>query len=174
LSKLLLSLVLVIMIVAVSYIQAVRRQEKVDNSFQLGKKVSQQEILKLESRADSLRTQLGNLNVVYGDSLLAIDKSRQRSADSLAELISTQEKSITELKKKVGAKPAVSKKSDNASKRHLELLACYKKRYESLPSDLTEYERKAAVSELRQETASKYSISLVEFNRIRNSYKVTY
>jgi len=138
LGKLLLSVVLLIMIVAVSYIQAVRSQAKVDTSFQLGRKSSQ-------------------------------------NVDSLINISSFQRQSVTDLKKKGPAvKTAVSRNTIDIDKRHRELLAYYKKRYDTLPSNLTEYERKVAISEIRQETASKYLITIAEFNRIRELHKLNF
>ncbi len=173
--KLLLSAVLLIMVVAVSYIQAVRRQTKVDNSFQLGKKSSQIEVLALQSAADSLRTRIGQQEVVHSESLLQRDKLFQQNVDSLAQIIGAQQQDIVEMKmKKAPTKPSVTQNTADADKRHRELLAFYKKRFDSLPLDLTEYERKVAVSEIRQETATKYTITLVEFNRIRDRHKLNY
>ena len=175
LGKLLLSFVLLILIVAVSYFQAVRRQAKVDNSFILGKKTNQKEILELQSATDSLTTKIGQQEVIHAESLFQIEKQVQRKTDSLAEIISSQQQSLLELKKKgTPVKLAVMQKSVDSEKKHKELLAYYKKRYESLPIDLSEYEHKVAVFEIRQETSQKYAISLTEFNRIREAYKINF
>jgi len=175
LGKLTLSIVLLILIVAVSYIQAVRRQTKVDNSFQLGIKASQKDVLELKSATDSIKTLMGDLEVKHGESLLVRDKIFQKNVDSLSKIITVQEKSIIELKKKGKTdKPSTSQNQIDFERRHRELLAYYKKRYEALPADLTECERKVAISEIRQETAGKYSITSSEFNRIRELYELTY
>jgi len=172
LGKLLLSFVLLLMIVAVSYFQAARRQSKIDNSFILGKKTSQKEILALQSATDSLTTKIGRQEVIHAESLFQREKQVQRNTDSLAEIISSQQQSITELKKKrTPVKSTVVQKSAESEKKHKELLSYYKKRYESLPTDLSEYELKVAVFEIRQETSQKFSITLTEFNRIREAYK---
>ncbi len=173
--KLLLAFVLLLMIVAVSYFQSERRQTKVDNSFVLGKKASQKEILALQSAADSLTTRIGEQEVIHAESLLQRDKEMSQHLDSLAAIISTQQQSLAEIKKKgTTGKATVAQKTTDSKKRHQELLAYYKKRFESLPGDLTEYERKVAVSEIRQETAQKFSITLTEFNRIREAYKLNF
>lgn len=173
--KLSLSVVLLLLIVAVSYIQAVRKQAKTDNSFQLGVKSSQKEVLELKSATDSIKTLMGELEVKHGESLLVRDKSYQKNVDSLANIITLREKSLTELKKKSqSSKPAATQSQTNSEKLHRGLLAYYKKRYESLPTDLTKFERKVAISEIRQETAGKYSLTTSEFNRIRELYKLTY
>ena len=173
--KAILAIVLLLMIVAVSYIQAVRRDAKVDNSFILGKRASEKEVLELKSAADSLKTKLGEQEVIHAESLLVRDKMLRRNQDSLANIIILQEKSISELKKKASSPVSqASKGAANSEKLHRELLAFYKKRFESLPNDLSEYERKVAVSEIRQETADKFSISLAEFNRIRETNKLNY
>ena len=163
------------MIVAVSYFQAVRRQHKVDNSFILGKKTSQKETLALKSAADSLTARIGQQEVVYAESLFQREKQMQRNTDSLAENISSQQQSITEFKKKgTRVKPAAPSKSAESDNKHKELLAFYKKRYESLRADLSEHELKVAVFEIREETSQKYFLTLTEFNRIREAYKINF
>jgi len=164
--KLLLALILLILIVAVSYIQAVMQQKKADNSFWLGRKSNQQEMLALQNEAESLKTRMGEQEILHAETLLQRDKMIHSNVDSLSKIIESQKNSITELKKKTEAA--------ESDQRHRELLTYYKKRFESLPTDLTEYERKIAISELRQETADKYAISLVEFNRLREKFKLNF
>lgn len=62
----------------------------------------------------------------------------------------------------------------NIDNHHWELLDFYKKRYESLPPNLGRVQRRMAISQIRQETAKRYSLTLTEFNRIREAYKVTF
>jgi len=168
-------MVLLIMVVAVSYIQAVLRQTKADNSFQLGRRSNQTEILALQSATDSLKTRLGRQEVIHAESLLQRDKLLQKNVDSLSGIIGAQEQTLIKIKKNAATvKPAAAQNPVDTEKRHRELLAYYTKKYESLPADLTEYERKIAISEIRLETAAKYSLSLAEFNRIRESQKFKY
>lgn len=168
--RIFIALVLLLTIIAVSYIKAVRQQEKVDRSFQLGQKASEREVLVAKSEVDSLITKLGKQEVAHAESLLSRDKFLQKNMDSLTQVIEAEEQKIENLQKKSTS----AQQSNSSENRHRELLAYYKKRYESLPGDLSEYERKVAVSEIRQETAKKYSISVAELNRLRERYKLNF
>lgn len=173
--KLLLSSVLLIMIVTVSYLQAVRRQAKVDNSFQLGVKSNQKDDLEQRSFTDSLETGMGEQEVVQDGNPLQHDKLFNKDSDSLTNIINMQNPPISELMKKeedIEVTDTVGKAGTERS--HLELLAYYKERYDSLPKDLSENKRNKAISEIRQETANKFSITIVELNRIRHLYKLNY
>ena len=171
--KALLAFVLLILVVAVSYIKAVRQEERVDSFFQLVKKTTQLEVLAIQSKADSLRTRLGQQEVGHSESVLVRNKLMQKNLDSLSGVIKDKSATITDLKKKT-AKSTSAQKSNDTQHRHRELLAFYKKRYQSLSRDLTDYELKVAVSEIRQETASKYLISLTELNRLREKYNFNF
>lgn len=122
----LLSLVLLILIVGASYLQAIIKQSKTDNSFRISKKVN----------PSQLATTQSNLN------------------------LHTETKAV--------------RSQSNIDIHHWELLAFYKKRYESLPSNLGRAQRRMAISQIRQETAEKYSLTLPEFNHIREAYQVTF
>ena len=128
--KAFLTVFLLVLVVSVSYIKAVRQQEKVDKSFQLNVKSTPQNNLEVDKEADSLK--------------------------------------ISPLKR------TSAQENDYSTKRQHELLAYYKKLYESLPQNLTDEEFKAAVSKIRQETAKKYSISVSELNRLREEHKVSF
>jgi hypothetical protein len=71
-------------------------------------------------------------------------------------------------------KTATATKSDATSQKHKEILAYYKQRYQGLPNDLSAYERRIALSEIRQESADKFKISVTELNNIRKAYKLSY
>ena len=45
---------------------------------------------------------------------------------------------------------------------------------EKITKDLSEYEHRIAVNEIREETAAKFSITVTELNKIRNKYKLSY
>ena len=171
--KALLAFILLIMVVVVSYIKAVRQEGKVERSFQLGKKSSQHEVIAVRSQADSLKTRLGQQELVHGESLWVRDKLMRKNLDSLSSVIKDQSAIIIDLKEKANKSTAAQKTSITET-RHRELLAFYKKKYKSLPRDLTDYELKVAVSEIRQETADKYSISISELNRLREKNNLNF
>jgi len=104
----------------------------------------------------SLQQYIGHQNVTLAESLTIQQKAYLKELDSMANMVDRKHAKITELNRKL--KQASKKKSTALSTRtksdkHQELLAYYKKRYESLPGDLTSYVRKVALTEIRQETA---------------------
>ena len=172
-----LAIVLLVLILAVSYFKAVRDRGKIDNSFESGRKSSEMKALALAGDVDSLRQYIGQQNVTLAESLTIQQKAYVRELDSVANVIDSKDVKISELNQKL--KMASVKKSGPLSvkpksDRHKELLAYYKKRFESLPGDLSNYERKVATSEIRQETARKYSISITDLNKIRVKNKIDY
>ena len=175
--KFLLAILLLILIAAVSYFKAVRDRDKSADSFESGRKSSEMKALALAGDIDSLKHYIGQQNVTLAESLTIQQKAYLKELDSLANLVDDKDFRITELNKKL--KQASKKKSSALSSKpksdkHQELLAYYKKQFESLPGDLTNYERKVALTEIRQETARKYSMSIADLNKIREKNNIDY
>ena len=175
--KFLLAILLLILIAAVSYFKAVRDRDKSADSCESCRKSSEMKALALAGDIDSLKHYIGQQNVTLAESLTIQQKAYLKELDSLAELVDDKDFRITELNKKL---KQTSKKKRSAlsskpkSDKHQQLLAYYKKRYESLPGDLTNYERKVALTEIRQETARKYSMSIADLNKIREKNNIDY
>lgn len=149
----LLSIFLLIMVVAVSYIKAVRQEEKVDRSFQLAQRTGQQEVhLSDKNQSDS----------IYKKEIRIIDAPTNKTPN-------LDDDNITSLKSKPLTQYSVKKEVYNR-----EILDFYNKQYRSLLNELTADELKTAVLKLRQETAQKYSISVSELNRLREKYKINF
>jgi len=55
-----------------------------------------------------------------------------------------------------------------------QILSYYKKRYRALPKDLSPYEKRVALAEIRDETAQKFSIPLSELDEIRTDNELDY
>ena len=175
--KFFLAIVLLVLIIAVSYLKAVRDRDKIDDSFESGRTSSEMKALALAGDIDSLQQYIGQQNVTLAESLTIQQKAYLKELDSMANIMDSKDVKITELNQKL--KEASKKKSAALSSRpksdkHKELLAYYKKRYESLPGDLTNYERKVALTEIRQETARKYSMSITDLNNIREKNNIHY
>lgn len=175
--KFFIAILLLVLILAVSYFKAVRDRGKSADSFESGRKSSEMKAMVLAGDIDSLKQYIGQQNVTLAESLTIQQKTYLRELDSMANLVDDKDFKITELNKKL--KQASKKKSSALSSRpksekHQELLAYYKKRYESLPGDLSNYERKVALTEIRQETARKYSMSITDLNKIREKNNIDY
>ena len=172
-----LAIVLLVLIAGVSYFKAVRDRDKADDSFESGRKSSEMKAMVLAADIDSLQQYIGQQNVTLAESLTIQQKAYLKELDSMANIVDSKDVKIFDLNKKL--KQASRKKSTALSSRpksdkHQELLAYYKNRYESLPGDLTSYERKVALTEIRQETARKYSMSITDLNKIREKNNIDY
>jgi len=116
--------------------------------------------------------------VAFADSLVKKDISYQSRIDSLEGVVDKQQKQISSLASKTTAKPAATISKTTSAKttlsKHEKILTYYKKRFTNLPKDLSDYEKRIAVKEIREETSLKFSISLQELKQIREKYKLTY
>ncbi|MEA1980558.1 MAG: hypothetical protein U9N54_06255, partial [candidate division Zixibacteria bacterium] len=64
--------------------------------------------------------------------------------------------------------------SNEINTKHQQILTYYKDRFKKLPADLSNYERRISLNEIKEETAQKFEISLVELKNIRAKYKLKY
>ena len=175
--KFTLAIVVLVLIFAASYFKAVRDRGKVDASFESGRKSSELKALTLAGDIDSLQQFIGQQNVTLAESLTIQQKAYLRELDSIANVVESKDVKIIELNqklKKASAAKSTSLSIKPKSDKHQELLEYYKKRFELLPGDLTTYERKVATTEIRQETARKYSISITDLNKIREKNNIDY
>ena len=175
--KFFLAIVLLVLIAAVSYSKAVRDRDKTVDSFESGRKSSEMKALTLAGDIDSLQQYIGQQNVILAESLTIQQKAYLKELDSMANIVDSKDFKINELNQKL---QQTSKERSRAlsskpkSDKHKELLAYYKKRFESLPGDLTNYERKVALTEIRQETVRKHSMSISDLNKIREKNNIDY
>jgi len=168
--KFFLAIVLLVLIIAVSYLKAVRDRDKTDDSFESGRKSSEMKALALAGDIDSLQQYIGQQNVTLAESLTIQQKAYLKELDSMANIVDSKDFKINELNqqlKQASKKKSTARSSKPEYDKHQELLAFYKKRFESLPGDLTNYERRVALTEIRQETVRKYSMSVTDLNKIR-------
>ena len=175
--KFFIAIVLLVLIAAVSYLKAVRDRDKADDSFESGRKSSEMKALALAGDIDSLQQYIGQQNVTLAESLTIQQKAYLKELDSMAYIVDSKDFKINELNQKLKQTSKEKSKalsSKPKSNKHQELLAYYKKQFESLPGDLTNYERRVALTEIRQETARKYSMSITDLNKIREKNNIDY
>lgn len=179
--------VLLVVVVGLTWMNYHRGQDKITAGQTEVRKEAGKEIAALSSQADSLTTLLGAQQSAFGDSLVRKDSKYQAVIDSLEQAMQLSDKQVADLKLAAKTKPkatqtasAQKKKpvttvaTDDTTKRHREILAYYKDRFKTLPTDLSEYERKVAVNEIRQETIQKFAITTVQLDRIRSDNNLTY
>lgn len=176
--KILLAVLLLALVVTVSYIKSVRNAESRDTAYREGKTQAATQLSDYEHQVDSLRLALGKKEVAFADSMVRTRADYQSEVDSLSDVVATRDKRIWDLKSQLSKtskpKPTSRKVSNSVSKKHEQILSYYKKRHKSLPTDLTDYEKKVAVNEIREETARKYTITLAELKSLREKHKLNY
>jgi hypothetical protein len=111
-------------------------------------------------------------DLAIADSLVKKDQTYQATIDSLKNALD-KEKTAT---KNLASMPTTVKKTtpEPTISKHEKILTYYKKRYANLPNDLSQYELKIALNEIREETSQKFAISLKELKDIRQKNKLSY
>ena len=184
--KIILAVVLLGVLLGIVFVKTNREQSQVDEAFRQGVAKGQLEVTAYQKRIESLHVSTEQFKIAWSDSVRFRDSILAHDRDSFSRIILAQTDRIKELSKKnrsaVKSAPktnpttAAVPKTDSVvpTNRHAQILAYYKNRYKELPGDLSVYEKKAALSEIRQDTATKFAISLVELSEIRKTYKLEY
>lgn len=174
--KIVLLLLLIGVVGAVSYYKTTLQDVRLEASYQTGQIEAGQELDRLQKTTDSISSRLELKESELAETRTILDTIRLAQADSLQAVIQSRTSEIADLTKdqnSEGAK-ATAVKTDSTSQRHLEILAYYKKRFKKLPKDLSAYERRVALSEIREESANKFKISVAELNSIRKDNNLSY
>jgi predicted RND superfamily exporter protein len=182
--KALIAVFLLVVIVGLTWVNYQRGQDKVIAGQNEVRKQSAKQVAAITSQADSLTTLLGAQQSAFGDSLIRKDSKYLAIIDSLEEAVRAREKQVADLKLAAKTKPKTAQTvsapkkptavADATLKQHLEILSYYQNRFKTLPGDLSEYERKVAVREIRQETMDKFAITAVQLDRIRSDSNLGY
>lgn len=178
--KIFLGIFLLVLLLAVSYFQFTRQSAGRTKAYRKGYhagadsvQVAQPDFDSLASLLTQERQALVEYQTLMEDSVGQIDSLRQRSVDSLERVISRQNSDISRLKRQTLAKKSPPKNQQavktpvSSGPSHEEILGYYKQAMSKLPSDLTDYEFRVSVDEIRTETAAKFSITVERLNQIR-------
>lgn len=182
--KIFLAIFLLALVVGISYLKLSRQSVEKSNAYREGRHESEKIASEKQQQLDSLGQILVEKETAFTDSLTSIEGHYATEMDSLSlslgsERLKNKELSsqIDNLKKKTNT-PKKQTKNTSFSKteatKHKQILDYYKRRFVALPKDLSDYEKKVARNEIREETVQKFSITLKELDNIRNKYKVEY
>ncbi len=178
--KVFLAFILLAIVIGVGYFRSLREKEKTATAYQKGKSEVEQQLSHVaESAIDSIKhliekqeleaaRRLWQRQLAYSfslDSLIKEVENEKAKSDSLLALINSSQPSPKNAGKKVKNKVLA---------KHQQALDYYRKKYQSLPKDLSPYEKEVAVKEIREETARKFSLTLDEFDKIRKKSKLDY
>ncbi len=175
--KLLLGILLIVVLVAISWVKVSRDREREVASRLEGLKVSAAKIEQQQGEIDSLAGLVGEQDSCIVESLAVRDSLLDSVTDSLSGVIEAQGEQIEQLRKenqKKSTPPPVPKEESPRKAAHKDILAYYKQEIEKLPPDLSDYEKRVASEEIREETAGKFSITVKRMNEIREMYKLDY
>ncbi|MCP4684515.1 MAG: hypothetical protein GY867_03605 [bacterium] len=177
--KFLLGIVLIAALVGVVYLKSERADQFRSRLTEEGFLAGLAEGEDLRSQVDSLAGLVVRKDSALAESVAVHDGLYAGEIDSLTEKIQSQEVQISDLngqlaKNKKATQVAVKKKSQKPDKKHLEILSYYKKAVTDLPGDLSAYERRIALSEIRNETAQKFAITVSRLNSIRKDNNLEY
>lgn len=181
LKKIVLALVFLGLVVAVSYYRAVTQKERTTAAYERGQEESAHQVEEYADRLDSLAYSVERQEREAAKSLWRRELAYRKGYDSLGKLIELKEGEIAPPRTGVEqSQPPneTTKVVEDTIKRkplkHEQILSYYNKRYRTLPEDLSPYEKRVAVAEIRGETARKFSISLRELDKIRVDNKLDY
>ena len=185
--KLLLGLFLLAALVVVSYLKMERDSEREAQAFIDGHDVGihKTELVKvntdsLEKLIDQKATEVAELRSMLADTLAERVQRYTQTVDSLSVIIKAGQQEIAALEKKVAAgkqaaKVLSSKPKVTASKpSHEQIIQHYKLAVAKLPADLSAYEYRVAVAEVRYETAARFNVTVARLDDIRDANNLDY
>jgi hypothetical protein len=200
--RVLLALLLLSVVVAVSYIKSVRGNESEASSEGRVEETSEpavqsqtsdaadpglvlpDELVEYGDNIDSLHSLIEQMDHRFAESLAQRDLDYGQRIDSLFDVLDSVECELDShnlvlsdvaiaqgevVESETSPEEVVAQKS-----RSDEVIEFYKKQYASLPGDLTAYERKVSLYEIRLETAKKFRMTLTELKQMREESGVTY
>ena len=185
--KVLLGLVLLALLGLISYLQMEHSAERRAEAWVAGHDVGQRKAELDQPNFDSLldlveleRSRLTDLQATVEATEAEKEAGYQTTIDSLAARIEAQQKEIGRLQQqlvtaKARRKPAASTASGSAAKPSTgDILGHYRLAVAKLPADLSVYEQRVAVEEIRTETAQKFHITVERLNQIREDNNLDY
>jgi len=178
--KIFIGFLLIVALIAVSYYNANRTDIRTKQRYQDGYAKGTSEAAIQKARADSIQSAMNQTRVQFEDSLKILALTNSTVIDSLTQTIAAKDK---ELVKQAERRKLASRKTDTGSKSknavtksgvsHAQILEYYRKKLGELPTDLSPYERSLALSEIRDQTSRKFSISAQDFQKIREDSNLT-
>lgn len=177
--KVLLTVLILALLAGLTYVKTVEDRRSNRSSFDEGRRSGLGEVTTVLTERDSLRTTITAEREALGDSLSRHTMLFQTALDSLELALCETIESVDSLESELASRPAQVTAAkppavDPIKEGHTKILAYYKNRYGNLPQDLSNYERRIAVNEIREETADKFSISLGELEKIRRANNIQY
>jgi hypothetical protein len=185
--KVLLGLVLLALLGLISYLQMEHSAERRAEAWVAGHEMGQHKAELDQPNFDSLldlveleRSRLSDLRATFETTDAEKEAGYQVTIDSLAARIEAQQKEIGRLQQqlvqaKARRQPAASAAQASSAKSATgDIIGHYRLAVAKLPADLSAYEQRVAVEEIRTETAQKFQITVQRLNQLREENNLDY
>lgn len=174
--KLLLAILLIALIVGVAYVKDWREDRNRQQVFAEGLQQGRQDGERDREVIDSLQQTLQSAEAAFADSVSRHTQQYEDQLDSLGEEIVRRDSAIDALtnRSQTAQNAAKTDSAEQRRQREVTILAFYKQLFLALPADLSAYEKRVAIDEIRQQTADKYGITVTELNRLRDKHALSY
>lgn len=172
--KLLLALLLLVIVLTVGYFKAARHTSQVSSAYESGRLESTRDLARETERGDSLAQVAEEYQMSMAESLQVRDSLQASQRDSLTQILATKDDSLATMRKLAAKTQDSPKKTPRKTYSHAEILSYYKATYKDLPKDLSPYEKRVALDEIREKTAKKFSITIAQLDKIRKDNDLDY
>lgn len=166
--KLLLAILMLAIIVGISYVKARRGSAMVGSSTSAHNDGEVVELWTYQRAVDSLKYLISQQDIMHQKDLQRTQMETQHQIDSLIRLLDKSESTV------VVPSPEPTGPTPEEELRRQQILDHYRKLYRGLPTDLTKYERRVALYEIRLKTAEKFDIGFEELKEIRSKAGLSY
>ena len=109
--KLLLAALLLVLLVGISYVKVIHGENRLESAEQTGRKQAAAELMIARAALDSLRTERGETEVAYADSLVRKVQRLSTTQDSLLGLIDSLQDRVAHLESDVKQAQATARKA---------------------------------------------------------------
>ncbi len=190
--RIILAVLLLAVFGAVSYIKSVRGTSGDESRSAVGRDSSaimqdgRVRMAGYQTTVDSLRRMIDAQDSIFADSLRANRLTWGRTVDSLFEILDSLDCLVDEFYLAQAADSSNSGGVDStvvpvdstelaaAEARRAEIVEHYRRLYHALPDDLSDYERRVALYEIRLKTARHFDISLGSLKDMRSESGLSY
>lgn len=166
--RLLLAILMLAIIVGISYIKAKRGSAMVGSSTRARDNAEVVELWAYQRAVDSLKYLISQQDIMHQKDLQRTEMETEHRIDSLIRLLEQSES------REAQSSTKANESNPEEDLRRQEILDHYRKLYRSLPTDLTKYERRVALYEIRLKTAEKFDISFEKLKEIRSAAGLSY
>ena len=177
--KIVLGIIIIGLVIGVSYVKNQRQSQREESLFAEGARSRAGQADSLKQTAESLAVLIEQQQSAFSDSMQMTKAEFDSHVDSLENLVAARD-SVLEAANRVSTKRTAAepttrdRKEESRQEKNDAIIAYYKKRYQGLPKDLSNYEHRVALSEIREETAAKFSITTDQLAKLRRQYNLSY